>query len=1040
MPNKPFKYHFSHWKNSLTSTNLKQCMVCHGTDKNTGPHSSCDCPILKKLGFKLEKVQSNASHAQVQEPPPPLVPPTPAQASSSLSLVTSSTAPPAAMTAFAEEDTSSEYSYEGKSDGLMFNGSNNSNTSDHYLGVHHSLSQVSFESPRVTSSSWSQSTPSSSSKDPQGVRTVSLPKKLMALLSNPPANSISPFDKSVRNSRSSLVVADTGATDHMIPDRSAFISYRLVSGRRVQMGNNSFAPILGVGSAIISLNGKKVLIRDCLHVPELRQPLYSLRAHQRQQGCGFLGMKDLGVFVIFPTFILEVDTTTDCHLIYEPCGPTVPLIQLDYVQPKKLQKVQSATATTTPKVPVLIEPDDNDDLIAPEDEPTYASHWPKKPPTPLPSLPSQPLVPPPAYSVSLKDLDRDELIQRLYSHEHPPVSTKLSSSSPLRCMSENEILEELHHSGLSPPPVRPCDTPNASETKSHWTSEELHKIMGCRRFRNYQHLIATSKDGTFFNSGEFPLSLGTYTTIPKSPHGKPIDRTRSKYLDIVHVDIAFGDCASVGGFKFALIFVDRATRYNWCFGLKSLQHEDIKAAFLAFCAEAGALARQFRCDCDEKLFGSNVRSFLHLHNSSIVASPAGRQSANGLVESHWKIMVHMARAYLTDKQMPRNFWYYAIKHSARMMNMIPGKYRGKLASPFMLAHGVRPDQRTWIPLFSLCYFHHEKDSESSRSKNQAHTLDGIILGRSPTSNAILVYNPRNQKYYEPDSYKIDPHRLPSSVYPSIVYDGGLFVSLHRDEVPIISEPYPPGTRVEVRDEGTKRTGTVMDIPMDPAISPQYLIQFDDGTTTSVPSSTMPSIIPRPPEEPTTSSHLLPPFLQLDSKITYEKDGTYHKGYLSQTPDGVYKFVYKSHVNKKREDWSVPLPDLPSTWHQLCTDGILLPGHTASTFLRTASSSTFDPVASFVSAINLVRDCPRSLLTALSESYPDREVWLQSYREEKSGLQSQNTYEKLTLAQYRALREKGAPRAIPSMCVLTINTATEIVPLEIKIAPCAKVFD
>jgi hypothetical protein len=43
------------------------------------------------------------------------------------------------------------------------------------------------------------------------------------------------------------------------------------------------------------------------------------------------------------------------------------------------------------------------------------------------------------------------------------------------------------------------------------------------------------------------------------------------------------------------------------------------------------------------------------------------------------------------------------------------------------------------------------------------TLDGIILGCSPTSNAILVYNPRNQKYYEPDSYKIDPHCLPSSL-------------------------------------------------------------------------------------------------------------------------------------------------------------------------------------------------------------------------------------------------------------------------------------
>ena len=94
-------------------------------------------------------------------------------------------------------------------------------------------------------------------------------------------------------------------------------------------------------------------------------------------------------------------------------------------------------------------------------------------------------------------------------------------------------------------------------------------------------------------------------------------------------------------------------------------------------------------------------------------------------------------------------WYYAIKHAAWMMNMIPG--------PFMLVHGVRPYPRTWLPKFSLCYFHHEKDSDASRSKLQAHTLDRIIIGRSPTSNAILIYNPRNQRYYKPDSYKIDTY-------------------------------------------------------------------------------------------------------------------------------------------------------------------------------------------------------------------------------------------------------------------------------------------
>ena len=88
----------------------------------------------------------------------------------------------------------------------------------------------------------------------------------------------------------------------------------------------------------------------------------------------------------------------------------------------------------------------------------------------------------------------------------------------------------------------------------------------------------------------------------------------------------------------------------------------------------------------------------------------------------------MSRAYLSEKQMPCTFWYYPIKHSTRMMNLIPGKYGTKLASPFMLAHGTGLDPRTWLSLFSVCYFHHKKDSNASRSKSQAHTMDGIVLG------------------------------------------------------------------------------------------------------------------------------------------------------------------------------------------------------------------------------------------------------------------------------------------------------------------------
>ncbi len=998
-------------------------MVCHNTS-NKGAHHTKDCFILRQLGMKLVKrtAADGDSASRVGEtttPAPAPAPPAPPAPPSAVSSCNGgSTSTPGAFTAATEPDSydsGEEFDYKGKYEGSVYSSTrvNSKNNVSNYPRASHATAELISPEPL---SSCRRST---SLTDPTGVRTVTLPKLVLALLDNPPAHSTAFTPARHGKMEPSLIVADTGATDHMLPEKCAFISYRPVSGRRVRMGNNSFAPILGSGSAVIAINGRRILIRDCLHVPALRNPLYSLRAHQRQYGCGFIGMQGLGMFVFFPSFfIVEVNTSTDCHLSYSAIGRACTMSALDYVQPIPSPHSAATTASSPPPPPILVEDDgDADDSandeadVPPELLPTYASHWPKKPPTP----PSPSPVATPHNSLSVPNPTRSI----------PPLK--------LECMSDEEIVAELHHPNTRLPPVRPCDTPNSSETKTIYTPEELHRLTGCRRFRNYEHIISGTKDSALLNTGEFPLSLGTYATIPKAPRGKEVNRLISKYLDIAHVDIAFGDCVSVGGYKFALIFVDCATRYNWTFGLKSLQHNNIQAAFLAFWDEAGSLARQFRCDCDEKLFGSAVRSFLHTNQSSIAASPAGRQSSNGLVESHWKIMVHMSRAYLTEKQMPRTFWYYAIKHSARMMNMIPGKYGSKLASPFMLAHGTRPDPRTWLPLFSLCYFHHEKDSDASRSKSQAHTMDGIVIGRSPTSNAILVYNPRNQRYYEPDSYKLDPYRVPSSVYPTIKYDGGLFVSLHRDDRTAISEPYPPGTRVLDVDapSGRSLAGTVMDISFDPTTSPQYLIIFDDGTSRAVPSNVVPTLIPKPVTVSADSNHLLPPFLQPGSKITYEHEGQLHKGFVGQSADGVFRFSFKSHINKKFEDWGVPLPNLPSTWQDLCVEGVIIPGHQSSSFLTPCRSLA----ASHVSAINLKRECPRSLLTALHPTHPDRDTWMASFRdEEKSGIESRGTYVKIGLPEYRALRAlraKGAPKAISTMCVLSIKKDEMLNPLRAK---------
>ena len=171
-----------------------------------------------------------------------------------------------------------------------------------------------------------------------------------------------------------------------------------------------------------------------------------------------------------------------------------------------------------------------------------------------------------------------------------PSAPVLAAPKLLSSLSPDEVVQLVHCPGSLPPPVRPCNRSNGSDTKTHWTSEELHLALGCRRLRNYRHIIQTSLDGEWVDRGEFLLLLGSYTTIPKAPRGGSIDPEDSIFLDVIHVNIAFGDCISVGGFHYSLIFVDRATRYNWVFGIKDLSKELILLAFCLFREDAGSFA------------------------------------------------------------------------------------------------------------------------------------------------------------------------------------------------------------------------------------------------------------------------------------------------------------------------------------------------------------------------------------------------------------------------------------------------------------------
>jgi hypothetical protein len=213
------------------------------------------------------------------------------------------------------------------------------------------------------------------------------------------------------------------------------------------------------------------------------------------------------MYVFFPSFIVQVITTTDCHLSYEPIGQSTTMSNLDYVQPVQPSNSASSMAATPLLLAVIEDYNDDNNYL-----PTYAPHWPKKPPTPLSPAYNMLLISPPLYSVSLKDLDWDALIQCLYSvklaappRPPPPASEAPEKGPPttkLECMSTDDIVAHLQHPESYLLPIWPCDTPNLSDTKTTYTPKELHRLTGCCHFCNYQHIILTTKDGNLINTGE----------------------------------------------------------------------------------------------------------------------------------------------------------------------------------------------------------------------------------------------------------------------------------------------------------------------------------------------------------------------------------------------------------------------------------------------------------------------------------------------------------------------------------------------------------
>jgi hypothetical protein len=122
-----FNHHVDRWKQALRAEK-GSCVICFGTARNP-EHLTCNCPILKNLGYKLEKrlgsnssarnaasrVATDAGSVMPESAPAPAPAPSPeSQPGSALT--------PGAFSASTEPksyDSGDKFDYEGKADGVM---------------------------------------------------------------------------------------------------------------------------------------------------------------------------------------------------------------------------------------------------------------------------------------------------------------------------------------------------------------------------------------------------------------------------------------------------------------------------------------------------------------------------------------------------------------------------------------------------------------------------------------------------------------------------------------------------------------------------------------------------------------------------------------------------------------------------------------------------------------------------------------------------------------------------------------------------------
>ena len=614
-----------------------------------------------------------------------------------------------------------------------------------------------------------------------------------------------------------------------------------------------------------------------------------------------------------------------------------------------------------------------------------------------------------------KSLDSPENI----AHIIPTSVIKELAAKDKILIGHNHLIKKKNPKQLptlvtSPPPMRTVDKPLSTSTaNASYSVDQIRKGFGFKNVNSFlNELKTTSKKFSISTEDREPvLDIGEAATMDKPRRNTTPLPLPTSCGDIVHMDIVFGSGQSIKGYKYALFFVDRATRHKYVYPMKDLK-KDIIPSIKSFIKDIGTQISILRTDFDAKLIGKQVQDFFLDCKTRLETASPDEQNQNGLCERNWRSILRMARSWLTSALLPSEFWWYAIKRAVEVSNYVPIKIDNKLTTPHEQVYHQKVDLRNLFPLFAVAYPRYKHKSSLDTQSCRA-----ILVGRSNHTHSLEFYHPTTKRIITTSTYQLDETLIAGPVF-NLPYDGGLYFNKYTEYNDITRPPqFTPETTVYIKQQNDYILAEIISIPkLQDSI---YTVQYEDGSIHQIHEKFI--LDHDPTANPTQNDNILntfPPWIKNNAKCTLYLP---HMSAPSQGTLMINNGTWQFRPGHKHHKQPISLPNLDQNVRHLIAKFQLMKGHVPfrKVYQAQSSISLSSAVASHVSAKSLSSTDAPNLIKHCELNANDKRIWNLAYEEEYKGLRDLPAW--VTISEQEYIENKNIYGSLlPTMAISTVK--------------------